>query len=139
MIDHTIAAENVSVAWLLAVDHVRGLPKRSAMHLVVRVADPSIELPEIRHLADGLLARAGAQPIDTVRNTIFPAAYAERFVQPRELAAYYRDQYPTIKRVSKKNRGGTYFGRLVAYPFGAEQVDQLSSLVDKLRTQREKG
>jgi hypothetical protein len=139
MTERLVEAPNLSAAWVMATDLVRPLPKHSAMHLVVRIADPTDEAPEIRVLADQLLARGGVQPIDTVRNTIFPKAWARRYPEPAELAAYYREQYPTIRRVSRKNRRGTYFGRMVAYPDGDASVDQLSDRVNKLRTQRSGG
>jgi Thymidylate synthase len=131
-----VEADNLSVAWVKAVDLIRPLPKRSAMHLIVRIADPTQEVSEIRALADQLLTRGRLQPIDTVRNTIFPAAWAQRFAEPADLGAYYRDQYPTIRRISKKNRAGTYFGRMVAYPDGDTTIDQLSDRVAKLKKQK---
>jgi Thymidylate synthase len=138
-VERFIAADNLSVAWVNALDEVRRLPKHAAVHLIVRITDPTSEVAEIRTLADRLLVDGRVQPIDTVRNTIFPAAYAKRFPEPSELAAYYRTQYPTIKRVSSKNRRGTYFGRMVAYPDNGEFVDQLTDRVHKLRTQRAGG
>jgi hypothetical protein len=135
-IERFVEADNLSIAWVKAIELTRPLPKHSAMHLVVRIADPTQEVPEIRALADQLLARGGVQPIDTVRNTIFPTVWAQRFPEPADLAEYYRDQYPTIRRVSKKNRRGTYFGRMVAYPDGDTTIDQLSDRVAKLRMQR---
>ena len=134
--DRLIVAHNLSVAWVEALNQVRRLPKYSAMHLVVRIADPASEVGEIRLLADQLLERGRVQPIEAVRNTIFPAAYARRFPQPAALADYYRSQYPTIKRVSKKNRRGTYFGRMVSYPLGDESFDQLTDRVEKLTAQQ---
>jgi hypothetical protein len=139
MTERLVEAANLSAAWVMAIDLVRPLPKHSAMHVVVRIADPTREVSEIRALADQLLARGEVQPIDTVRNTIFPRAWAERYAEPSELAAYYREQYPTIRRISRKNRRGTYFGRMVAYPYGDASVDQLSDRVAKLRTQKSGG
>jgi thymidylate synthase len=73
----------------------------------------------------------GLRPIDTVRNTIFPAETAARFAEPSELAEHYRLRYPVIRRF---NRRGTYFGRLVALPNEQhETIDQLSATVAKLR------
>jgi len=139
MAERLIEAANLSAAWVEALSLIRPLPKHSAMHIVVRIADPGQEVAEIRALADQLLARGGVQPIDTVRNTIFPAAWAKRYAEPADLAAYYREQYPTIRRISRKNRRGTYFGRLVAYPDGETTIDQLSDRVTKLRSQKAGG
>jgi thymidylate synthase len=78
------------------------------------------------------------QEIKSVRNTIFPAVWAQRFPEPEELADHYREHYPTLRRFPK-NRNGTYFGRLVAYPMGSSRddgaFDQLTDLIKKLRAE----
>jgi hypothetical protein len=107
-------------------------------NLVVRVADPAVEVPDIRALADGLVQVAGVQRIDTVASTLFPAAWAGRHPEPSALSNHYRALYPRIRRATRKNRDGTYFGRITAYPRDAneEPFDQLSHTVEKLRQQR---
>jgi hypothetical protein len=132
--DRNISAPNLSVAWIRALDAVRRMPKHAATHLVVRIEDPTLEVPEIRRLADELLSRGRVQPISSVRSTIFPASWARRYPDPERLADHFRGQYETLCRFPK-NRGGTYFGRMVAYPRGAneEPFDQLNDIVAKLR------
>jgi hypothetical protein len=132
--DRDISAPNLSVAWIRALDAVRRMPKHAATHLVVRIEDPTVEVPEIRLLADELLARGLVQPISSVRSTIFPASWARRYPEPDQLADHFRGQYETLRRFPK-NRGGTYFGRMVAYPRGANEkpFDQLNDIVGKLR------
>jgi Thymidylate synthase len=128
-----ICAPNLSVAWIKALDAVRRMPKHAATHLVVRIEDPSLEVPAIRRLADDLVSRGGIQRITSVRSTIFPASWAERFPDPPSLADHFRGQYETLRRFPK-NRAGTYFGRMVAYPRGdGEFIDQLSDVVEALR------
>jgi hypothetical protein len=138
--DRLVEADNLSAAWVEAVDLVRPMRKRSAMHLVVRIADPTREITPIRLLADQLLKRGQVQPIDTVRNTIFPAAWAKRLPEPADLASYYLSKYDTIRRLRRhKNGSGTYFGRIVAYPDPNGPVDQLTTTVSKLRKQKSGG
>jgi hypothetical protein len=129
-----IRAENISRAWLQTVASLSRHSPRAAYHLVVRIANPSAEVRSVRVLADKLLGDLKLRPIDTVRNTIFPAATAARFPEPSALAEHYRLRYAVYRRFNKR---GTYFGRLVALPNGKnDTIDQLSATVDKLRKQR---
>ena len=135
--DRDIYARDLSAGWASAVEALLAPAPHSAIHFAVRIADPAApEHPAIRAMADRLVAGAGRQRVDTIRNTIFPAAWARRFPTPSDLADYYRQQYSTIRRFPKNTRG-TYFGRIVAYPMGhkgsEDAVDQLSDLVDKLK------
>ncbi len=133
---HDIRGRTTSNAWLSAVDFVSRQPERATFHLVTRVAEPAEEVASIRQLADGVMKVLKFQPIDTVRNTIFPLATADRFPEPVDLAAHYRKHYPVIRRFKPNNRG-TYFGRLVALPSrGGDTIDQLKITIDKLRQRK---
>jgi Thymidylate synthase len=132
-----IYARNISVAWVQALEAMLAIPSHAAVHFSVRIAEPDApEEPRIREIADELLALGRLQQVKSIRNTIFPAAWAERFPDPADLAAHYREYYPTLRRFPK-NKVGTYFGRLVAYPMGRndkeEPFDQLTDVVSKLR------
>lgn len=135
-----IEGANLSIAWIQALEAMLGLPGRSAVNFCVRVgADaPELEDARIRAIADRFLRDGGLQSVASIRNTIFPLAWARRIVEPSELAEFYREQYETIRRFPK-NRAGTYFGRVVAYPMGRanheDPFDQLTDLVDKLRAE----
>jgi thymidylate synthase len=139
--DRYVVADTVSEAWLGACAAVEPLSSLKAVHLVVRITDPTAELAEIRSLADELIeardqAKGGDhyKPIRTVRNTIFPARWAAKFPEPSELAAHYRERFAAQLREHEENRRGTYFGRMVAFPRGGEEFgDQLSNTVEKLR------
>lgn len=148
--DRYIVADNISEAWRDAVLHFAeaGVSTKN-VHLVIRVADPTVEDPSIRAMAEAMLAahNAGKEegrqfwPIDTVRNTIFPAAWARRFPNPDDLAEYYRERYPQLRKIDA-NKFGTYFGRLVAYPRDEKhenQYNQLSTLLFKLRRETTPG
>lgn len=138
MTDRYIEAADLSSAWVETAALVLGLPQKAGVHVVVRISDPTTEDRRIRALIDALLAELGKPPVETVRNTIFPAAIAARFPEPDALAAHYREKYPVIRRFPK-NGHGTYFGRMVELPVGgAESVDQLSNLVAMLRSERAK-
>ncbi len=134
--DRFIDSGSISGAWLDAVTLLHGTKERKVVHLVARIREPT-EIPEIRAEADYLVEHSTARqerwPIDTTRNTIFPAAWARRNPEPRDLAAYYRHRYPELRKLRDNNRG-TYFGRVVAYPRAdGTTADQLTETVRKLR------
>jgi thymidylate synthase len=138
--DRYVLAENLSEGWLDAVRLLHDVPGGKVVHLIVRILDPQREVPEICAAAQGLIdannrSRKREMPdIETTRNTIFPVAYARRTKGPKQLATYYRERYEEI-RGFRDNERGTYFGRIVAYPRGADEkpADQLSDTVRKLR------
>ena len=140
MSDRYVSARTLSDGWLGAVRLLHGIPGGKVVHLVVRILEPHLEIPEIRAAAQGLIAannrsRKREMPdIETTRNTIFPVAYARRTKGPKQLAAYYRERYEEI-RDFRNNERGTYFGRIVAYPRGTDEepADQLFDTVRKLR------
>ena len=143
MTDRYLEADNVSTGWLAATRLLAssGNPWKH-VHLILRIADPTAETPEIRTAAQDLIdtvnqrlpERKHLPHIDTTRNTIFPVAFTGRTDGPEDLAAYYRDRYRDIQRY-RGNRLGTYFGRIVAYPTpGGKSIDQLSNTVEKLRS-----
>lgn len=127
-----VSAATLSDPWLETLVQVAATPDRKLFHTVTRITDPTVENPAVRAVADGLLTERGDQTIETVANTLFPAQLAAASRDTAHLAARYRAAYPTIKRVHKSNRRGTYFGRLVDYPSAAGSLDQLSSLIRKL-------
>ena len=145
--DRYISAPDLCRGWLETVRLVEGIRGHKAVHVVVRIADPTIEEPAIRAAAQELIDRRNATSgkdlpdIETTRNTIFPAAWARRTSGPAELAAYYRKRYTEDGlRGFTQNDRGTYFGRIVAYPREkGKPADQLSDTVRKLKTELKKG
>jgi len=130
-----IHGSTVSEAWLNAVQVVDAAPKRRLFHLVTRISDPVTEEPRIRAAADALLRDLDRAPVDTVANTIFPAQLAAATAEAGELAQRYRRIYPTLRRLHKDNRKGTYFGRIVAHPAAGGERDQLADLIERLNTE----
>jgi thymidylate synthase len=139
-----VEAANLSEGWLGATSVLYATLGMTTVHLLVRIADPTTEVPEIREAAEALIDREneGREELDempaveTTRNTIFPAAWARRMPEPEDLAGHYRARYTKEGlRGVVQNRRGTYFGRVVAYPRaeGEEPADQLTETVRKLR------
>lgn len=146
--DHYAVATNISEGWLDAVRMLDAIPNYKAIHLVIRILDPVAEDSAIRAAAQALIdehnaARPNQQKphIDTTRNTIFPARWAQRTDGPAALVDYYRERYTRDGlRGFGDNRRGTYFGRVVAYPRGdgEEPADQLGDTIRKLKDERAK-
>lgn len=111
-----VEGQGIAVAWIRAVQKLDQLPDRRAFHTVVRIADPLRDDPDTHTGLDRALERLGLQPVETVANTIFPADLAARSRDHAHLANRYRAMYDTVRKLSPKNKWGTYFGRLIAYP-----------------------
>lgn len=129
-----VEASTLSEGWLGAAALLREAPGMKAVHLMVRIADPSTEVDEIRAAAGALIEARDKAPIETVRTTIFPTRWAERHPAPEDLALHYRENYAELRGFAQ-NQHGTYFGRIVAYPRDAEETDladQLNETVQKL-------
>jgi hypothetical protein len=137
-----VEASTLSEGWLGAAAVLREAPGMKAVHLMVRIADPTSEVAEIRAAAAALIEAEGKRaPIETVRNTIFPARWADRHPTPEDLAVHYRENYAEL-RTFPQNREGTYFGRIVAYPRDEAEddlSDQLNDTVQKLIKEQIKG
>jgi hypothetical protein len=130
-----VEASTLSEGWLGAAALLRRAPGKKAVHLLVRIADPRVEIDEIRSAAAALIEAEGKKaPIETVRTTIFPARWAERHGTPEDLSVHYRENYAELRGFTQ-NPHGTYFGRVVAYPRDDDETDladQLNETVQKL-------
>jgi len=134
-----IEEKTVSAGWCEAIRAARTAKDQKLYHLIVSIEQPLAEDQLVRDEVDALLAARGLQSVDTVANTIMPAALARTCGTHEELVRRYRDRYPRIRRFPK-NSWGTYFGRLVAYPIGHGKnpapVDQLAPVITGLRRSR---
>jgi hypothetical protein len=148
--DRYIEAPDLSHAWLEAVRLLADTPGSKAVHLVLRIADPTREDDRIRAGAQRLIDLRNEKlspgrelpDVETTRNTIFPAAWARRHPEPADLAAYYRKRYTKDGLLGFNQNGkGTYFGRIVAYPRGDGETpgDQLTETHRKLRAELSSG
>lgn len=132
----SVVEPDLSMAWLRTLSAVRASPGGTKFHVVTRVEDSKLEDARIRSVADGLLGDLGLDSIETVANTIFPLRMAETSSSPEILVARYRDVLPHLRRLHKNNQRGTYFGRIVSYDGTKGPLDQLTSLIDKLRKEQ---
>lgn len=136
-----ISERTVTEAWIAYVDSLRAVSGRHELfHAVVRVQNPIAESAPGRDAVEAFLAEwaesdNGVYPIRTVRSTIFPRNYARRAKGPEELAQVYRQDYERIRKSSRANQYGTYFGRLVDTQVSRDgkHYDQLNDTIRKLR------
>lgn len=126
---------NVSTAWLAAVAALDREPKREAFHTVVAIADPVAEVAAIRAEVDQILVTRGKQSVETVANTIFPAALARASHDHEQLVQRYVGLYPKLKRFPKNDRG-VYFHRLIQYPAKDGPFDQIGAVIERIETER---
>jgi hypothetical protein len=134
----TIVASTVGHAWVKATREALRDPEGRVAHLPVVITNPTREDSAIRQLVGDMLAAEGKASVTTVVNTIFPVAMARQTPEPVALTARYRACYDSIRRASKYNRRGTYFGRLAAHPAQPGGVDQLSRLVTRLQAENQR-
>ncbi|WP_240742300.1 hypothetical protein [Micromonospora zingiberis] len=135
----SVEASNVSTAWLAVAGRLDREPKRKAIHSVVRISDPVAETPVVRAAMDDLLAAQDLQGVDTVANTIFPAALAVSSRDHAELVRRYVGMYPLLQRRFPQNRRGTYFHRLIQYPGSKGPFDQIGAVISRIRIERDGG
>lgn len=132
-----VTGANVSSAWLAACSAMAAASP-VAYHTVVRIEDPLAADPEVRAAVDGILKDAKLQSVQTVANTIFPEAIAKTSSDQLDLTRRYLEAMPTLRRLSRANLYGTYFGRLVSYPGTDGPVDQLDAIITRLRAETAK-
>lgn len=136
-----ISQDNLSHAWLQAVEHLIACGGK-AVHLTVTVRRPGEpEDAEIRSILDSFVhdrrtSGDGIFPVSTVANTLFPSAFY-RSGQRRARARLY-ELHAKAQRLQQRLRDPeNYFNRLVAYPTpDGEQFNQVEFIVDRLIKQR---
>lgn len=140
-----VCGANVSDAWLSGVDALLQTARGDAVNLTVAIADPTVEEAGVRQVIDEFNgARRRDRPrsvelVSTVANTIFPDAwYAEHLGEAAEEHLYELER--TTRSVSRRrNRSGTYFERMVAWPGPKGSFNQLAQVVERLRTAQSNG
>ena len=129
-----IEAPDLAVGWLDTILWVSGQPQRKAFHTVTRIADAGVDgPPRIHRAASDILTEVGLPGVTTVSNTIFPAAMAAQTADITALSARYEQLFPQLQRLEpRKNRDGTYFLRLIAYPSTTGTINQLERMLGSL-------
>ena len=146
-----VEGENVSAAWIEGLDRLLACGGET-VNLTVAIADPTSEEPAVRSVVDAFIdGRRRARPksverVSTVANTIFPQSlYIEKLGQDAEEHLYdLEERGRAVTHV--RNRQGTYFERMVAWPVEkatkshpAVTFNQLDQAVTRLRRLRQQG
>lgn len=131
-----ISQPSCASAWLHATKAVQASPGHESHHVVIDVADPSLETAldrEIVTLVDRYLRKYTENEfmIRTVANTIFPQAVFEDHGSPNFYKVYMERIFPKLRRSSQD--WGRYFERMIAYPSGNETTNLLDILVQKMK------
>lgn len=124
-------------AWREAVRFVDGQSHHEAHNVVIDVVDPiargTMEDPVVREV-DSFVTAKGKKAVETVANTIFPAALYRRYGSPAFFDRFTDNVLPKVRR-SGDRWSGYYFERMIALPAegGGEPINQLIDIVTRLR------
>ena len=140
-----VSETDVSKAWVAALDTLLA-NGGDVVNLTVAIGDPTHEHQGIRALLDGFNGerrkkrRKDVELVSTVANTIFPSSwYIERLGVDAETHLYELERM-TRPVSRKRNRHGTYFERMVAWPGpNGDEFNQLDQVVQRLRTAHQNG
>lgn len=146
-----VTGDNVSAAWVAGLERLLD-GGGEAVNLTVAIAAPTTENSAVRSILDAFVADQrrshprSIERISTVANTIFPESlYIERLGKDAEDHLYALERR-TRDVTHLRNRLGTYFERMVAWPLSnprngeqAETFNQLDQAVTRLRRLRDQG
>lgn len=124
-------------AWRQAVGLVEGQPHHEAHNVVIDIVDPlarsTLADPIVREVDAFLLAK-GVKAVETVANTIFPAALYRRYGSPVFFDRFANNVLPKVRR-SGDRWSGYYFERMTALPRegGGAPINQLTEIIARLR------
>lgn len=135
---------NASTAWVAALDALLA-HGGDAVNLTVAIDDPTSEDDGVRAVLDRFNGerrrqnRKSVELVSTVANTLFPSSwYAEHLGEGADEHLYELER--TARPVSRRrNRSGTYFERMVAWPGPGGEFNQLDQVVRRLRSARLRG
>jgi thymidylate synthase len=134
-----ISGENLTDVWLKTAQNLLEPGIEQLTHLTVRITDFSDgypnEHPQARTLLDKALKQYGACEVNANANVLFPESswqiQRKRGSSAHEFTEYYHNQImPKLAKQDQRNHAGTYFDRMVAYPSGNTQINQLSKLIE---------
>ncbi|MCY1649196.1 hypothetical protein OVA11_19680 [Caulobacter sp. SL161] len=121
-------------AWRAATLAVEGRSGHEASNVIIDVENPlarsTLSDPAVEAV-DEFLSTRGKKGVETVANTLFPAALYRRYGSP---AFYERFQNNVLPVVGKSDRwSGYYFERMIRLPrVGGQPINQLAEIVDRI-------
>ena len=121
-------------AWREAVRLVNGRPGHEAHNVIIDIADPTAgaNRRDARvAVVDDFLAGCG-KPVETVANTIFPAALYHRHGAPAFFAVFQDRILSKVRR--NKRWSGYYFERMIDFPVPiGEPPNQIWDIVERMK------
>lgn len=136
-----VGGPNIASAWVAAFNALSAAKGYEIVNLTVTIEDPALELLGVRQQIDRQVAALRAagrarfdKSVHTVANTIFPvslyrAGRPDAFYEAVRKGQSHRDGSIT----SWGPKGGTYAGRLVAYPtYGGGELNQIKRVIHYL-------
>ncbi len=123
-------------AWREAVRAVDAKPGHGAHNVVIDIVDPlargSMADPLVGTV-DAFLISKGVKAVETVANTIFPAALYRRYGAPAFFDRFTQNVLPKVRR--KGDRwSGYYFERMIALPNPpGKPINQLEDIIARIR------
>jgi hypothetical protein len=135
-----VSGPDVSSAWLAAAKHLLDEPGAQCSNLGVAIAEPTAERADVRAELEAFAADARGRGqdmprIDSVAGTIFQSSFYRPGAEDPEGHLYELERrIRKVVRRHRKNRHGTYFERLVAYPLAdGQEFNQLHHVLGRLR------
>lgn len=127
---HIIKAKNLSNAWVQALKHIM-YNGGDCLNLMVQIGNPSEREAQIDYAFDRMVRKYRLLPTRHVAYTIFPQRLYEIVNKERSKLydRYNHGVYPIIK-----TQWGTYFKRMIDWPFAKEgtKINQIELIVSKL-------
>ena len=122
-----------ATAWLDAATAVDNLPGHTGYNIVIEIDDPtagaSASHPIVAKV-DAFLAARG-KSIETIANTIFPAALYRRYGYPNIMTRFREHVLPKVRRNDRWS--GYYFDRMTEIPrAGQDPFNQLENIIRRM-------
>jgi hypothetical protein len=124
-------------AWREAVRLVNARPGHHEHNVLIDVADPlaraDLSDPVVA-LVDAFLKDRDTKRIETVANTIFPAALYRRYGSPAFFTRFTDNVLPKVRSPGKKSWSGYYFERMMQLPQPeGDPLNQLTEIIGRLK------
>ena len=122
-----------ATAWLDAATAVCNLPGRTGYNIVIEIDDPTagadLSHPIVAKV-DAFL-RERCKSVDTIANTIFPAALYRRYGYPDFISRFRTNVLPKVRRTDRWS--GYYFDRMTGIPrLDGEPFNQLGDVIRRM-------
>lgn len=124
--------------WLAASTYLLQTDRREARNLVLEIDDPMTRTDTDRLViqkVDAAIRARGALSVETVAGTIFPQGMYQRYGRPD----FYKKFLKMMERAKKPGTWGTYAMRLFARRAGAQQINPMEIIIEKLKRAANEG